>query len=102
MSTVLSVTTLPQAGLAAATVAVSAGLLLGVVPAGQAITNEQLVFLEAWRAVDRAYVDKTFNGNTWFKASHLTSLRTFICVAPSNITSLGWCTRRGLAVVPSA
>jgi hypothetical protein len=33
----------------------------------QAVTNEQLLFLEAWRAVDRAYVDKTFNGQSWFK-----------------------------------
>ena len=31
------------------------------------VTNEQLLFLEAWRAVDRAYVDKTFNGQSWFK-----------------------------------
>ena len=25
--------------------------------------------LQAWRAVDRAYVDKTFNGQSWFKVS---------------------------------
>lgn len=47
-------------------------MLLGAVPplpppAAQAITNEQLLYLEAWRAVDRAYVDKTFNGNSWFR-----------------------------------
>ena len=23
--------------------------------------------LQAWRAVDKAYVDKSFNGNTWFR-----------------------------------
>lgn len=62
----------PQAGVAAATAATSASLLLGVLPqlpppAAQAITNEQLLYLEAWRAVDRAYVDKTFNGNSWFR-----------------------------------
>lgn len=33
----------------------------------QAVTSEQLLFLEAWRAVDRAYVDKSFNGQNWFK-----------------------------------
>lgn len=33
----------------------------------QAVTNEQLLYLEAWRAVDRAYVDKTFNGQSWFR-----------------------------------
>jgi hypothetical protein len=35
--------------------------------AAHAVTNEQLLYLEAWRAVDRAYVDKSFNGNNWFK-----------------------------------
>lgn len=25
------------------------------------------MFLEAWRTVDRAYIDKTFNGQNWFK-----------------------------------
>lgn len=55
----------------AAMAAASASILLGALPlpplAAQAITNEQLVYLEAWRAVDRAYVDKTFNGNSWFR-----------------------------------
>ncbi|GMH36540.1 hypothetical protein BSKO_04408 [Bryopsis sp. KO-2023] len=32
-----------------------------------AITANNLLFLEAWRAVDRAYVDKEFNGQNWFK-----------------------------------
>ena len=32
-----------------------------------AITENQMLYLEAWRAVDKAYVDKTFNGNNWFK-----------------------------------
>ena len=32
-----------------------------------AITANNLLFLEAWRAVDKAYVDKTFNGVSWFK-----------------------------------
>lgn len=44
-----------------------------------AITNEQLVFLEAWRAVDRAYVDKTFNGQPWFKARN--TLRSILLQA---------------------
>jgi hypothetical protein len=61
-----------QAGITAATAAASASILLGVLPqlpppAVQAITNEQLLYLEAWRAVDRAYVDKSFNGNSWFR-----------------------------------
>ena len=41
-------------------------LLLPARPA-HAVTAEQLLFLEAWRAVDRAYVDKTFNGQSWFR-----------------------------------
>lgn len=36
-------------------------------PSAEAITSNNLLFLEAWRAVDKAYVDKTFNGVTWFK-----------------------------------
>ena len=36
-------------------------------PLSQAVTSEQLLFLEAWRAVDRAYVDKGFNGQSWFR-----------------------------------
>jgi hypothetical protein len=32
-----------------------------------ALTEENLVFLEAWRAVDRAYYDKSFNGQSWFR-----------------------------------
>eukprot|EP00854_Cymbomonas_tetramitiformis_P001447 gene1447-2068_t len=36
-------------------------------PTSYAISEENLLFLEAWRAVDRAYVDKTFNGQTWFR-----------------------------------
>ena len=44
-------------------------LPLAVVPAAPAgaVTEEQLLFLEAWRAVDRAYVDKGFNGQAWFR-----------------------------------
>ena len=32
-----------------------------------ALTEENLLFLEAWRTIDRAYVDKSFNGQSWFK-----------------------------------
>lgn len=42
------------------------------VPGASAVTNEQLLYLEAWRAVDRAYVDKTFNGQSWFKIREVT------------------------------
>ncbi len=40
----------------------------------QAITTEQLLFLEAWRAVDRAYVDKSFNNQSWFKVLIILSI----------------------------
>lgn len=26
-----------------------------------------MLFLEAWRTIDRAYIDKTFNGQSWFR-----------------------------------
>ncbi|GAV62212.1 PDZ domain-containing protein/Peptidase_S41 domain-containing protein [Cephalotus follicularis] len=32
-----------------------------------ALTEENLLFLEAWRTIDRAYIDKTFNGHSWFR-----------------------------------
>lgn len=31
------------------------------------LTEENRLFLEAWRTVDRAYYDKTFNGKSWFR-----------------------------------
>ncbi|KAJ7955510.1 carboxyl-terminal-processing peptidase 2, chloroplastic [Quillaja saponaria] len=33
----------------------------------RALTEENLIFLEAWRTIDRAYVDKNFNGQSWFR-----------------------------------
>jgi C-terminal peptidase prc len=51
--------------LAAASLAVATGLLSP--KTASAVTTEQLLFLEAWRAVDRAYVDKGFNGQAWFR-----------------------------------
>jgi len=59
-----TVQTRAVAALAAGVLATSA--LLPSLPAN-AVTNEQLLYLEAWRAVDRAYVDKKFNGQNWFK-----------------------------------
>lgn len=35
--------------------------------AAWALTEENLLFLEAWRTIDRAYIDKTFNGQRWFR-----------------------------------
>ena len=32
-----------------------------------ALTEENLLFLEAWRTIDRAYIDKTFHGQSWFR-----------------------------------
>eukprot|EP00887_Chlorella_sp_A99_P003436 scaffold7.g3436.t1 len=51
-----------------AAAALAAVLVAGLPRAAAAVTNEQLLFLEAWRAVDRAYVDKGFNGQSWFRA----------------------------------
>lgn len=65
--------TQPQADLlqvAARLAAAAAAAVLALGPSclpSQAVTSEQLLFLEAWRAVDRAYVDKSFNGQNWFK-----------------------------------
>ncbi|KAK9806765.1 hypothetical protein WJX72_001801 [[Myrmecia] bisecta] len=58
-----------KAGAVLAPLTLAATLSLGALlpPPAAAITNEQLLYLEAWRAVDRAYVDKTFNGQSWFR-----------------------------------
>lgn len=61
---------LQKAGLTLTSLGLAAAIALSswenVAPA-HAITPEQLLFLEAWRAVDRAYVDKSFNGQSWFR-----------------------------------
>ncbi|CAI9117991.1 OLC1v1019490C5 [Oldenlandia corymbosa var. corymbosa] len=46
--------------------AVTFGAAVSNTPAW-ALTEENLLFLEAWRTIDRAYVDKTFNGQSWFR-----------------------------------
>jgi len=38
--------------------------------------------MQAWRAVDRAYVDKTFNGQSWFKVKP-PYVTTFVCLLKS-------------------
>lgn len=66
-------------GLTAATAAavIAAGPISMVFPEpAEAITSNNLLFLEAWRAVDKAYVDKTFNGITWFKYRENTVKKT--------------------------
>lgn len=54
-------------GLASAALVAAISLSSFIAPPAQAVTTEQLLFLEAWRAVDRAYVDKGFNGQSWFR-----------------------------------
>ncbi|KAG7547136.1 C-terminal-processing peptidase S41A [Arabidopsis suecica] len=36
-------------------------------PPSWGLSEENLLFLEAWRTIDRAYIDKTFNGQSWFR-----------------------------------
>lgn len=40
--------------------------LHGFVPSALALTDEQKLFNEVWRIVDRAYVDDTFNHQNWW------------------------------------
>lgn len=62
-------------------------MLVPVTPPCDAVTSEQLLFLEAWRAVDRAYVDKSFNGQSWFKVR-----RTMLHAVHTGLTAqaVGW------------
>ena len=48
-------------------VAVGLGAACALSGGASAITENQMLYLEAWRAVDKAFVDKTFNGVNWFK-----------------------------------
>ncbi|XP_065047244.1 carboxyl-terminal-processing peptidase 2, chloroplastic-like isoform X2 [Musa acuminata AAA Group] len=49
-----------------AMLAISLSVTINKSPAW-ALTEENLLFLEAWRTVDRAYVDKSFNRQSWFR-----------------------------------
>jgi len=65
---------------ASCALAAAIGLHSFATPPAQAITTEQLLFLEAWRAVDRAYVDKTFNNQSWFKVKIIRPLQACCCI----------------------
>ncbi|MCM1985141.1 S41 family peptidase [Lyngbya confervoides] len=39
---------------------------LGFLPAAQAMTEDQKLFNDAWRVVNQAYVDETFNHQNWW------------------------------------
>ena len=54
----------------------------GLAPPANAITTEQLLFLEAWRAIDRAYVDKSFNNQSWFKVCSASTVLQFEPLLP--------------------
>lgn len=48
--------------------AAALSVVVGGPGAAAALTSEQQLFVEAWRSVDKAYVDKTFNGGTsWLR-----------------------------------
>ncbi|XP_068331985.1 carboxyl-terminal-processing peptidase 2, chloroplastic-like isoform X1 [Pyrus communis] len=47
-------------------VVMSASLSVSSTPSW-ALTEENRIFLEAWKMIDRAYVDKSFNGQSWFR-----------------------------------
>ncbi|KAL4854503.1 C-terminal processing peptidase [Chlorella vulgaris] len=70
-----------HAAVLALSAAVAASALIAT-PA-EAVTQEQLLFLEAWRAVDRAYVDKKFNGQNWFKASRCPAWQLYVPASPA-------------------
>ena len=52
------------------------GPTFSILPPAAAINSNNLLFLEAWRAVDKAYVDKTFNSVAWFKIREATIKKT--------------------------
>ena len=50
-----------------AALAAVVGISAAVPLYANALTEENLIYLEAWRAVYQAYFDGTYNGNNWFK-----------------------------------
>lgn len=54
----------------------AAALVAASAPPASAITDNQLLFLEAWRAVDKAYVDKRFAGQPWQRLRETTVKQT--------------------------
>ena len=63
----------PRAGIRAGVAGVAAGLAVGMMgapappPAALAFTEEQQLFLEAWRDVNQSYVDGRFGGRNWYQ-----------------------------------
>ncbi|QDZ20706.1 C-terminal processing protease [Chloropicon primus] len=55
-----------------AVVAAAAGLVAAVPLYANAVTEENLLYLEAWRAVYQAYYDGTYNSQNWFKLKEKT------------------------------
>jgi len=66
----------PGAPARQAAAALALALVLASPAPARAISDSQLLFLEAWRAVDRAYVDKSFNGQSWFRVREEAVKRT--------------------------
>ncbi len=78
--------------LAAAVIAFAASVPLHA----NAITEENLLYLEAWRAVYQAYYDGTYNGQNWFKLKERTlkengmqSRKETYAAIESNLSTLG-------------
>lgn len=56
------------AGICLLSLATSVSVLFGPADGVRAAYSQgQTLFLEAWRALDKAYVDKSFNGQQWFR-----------------------------------
>ena len=53
----------------AAVYAAIAGIAVSLPLYANAVSEENLLYLEAWRAVYQAYYDGTYNGQNWFKVS---------------------------------
>lgn len=48
-------------------IAAAAAAFLAQAPAALSLSDAQKLVAEAWRAVDQAYVDRTFSGQDWFR-----------------------------------
>ena len=63
----------------AAVYAAIAGIAVSLPLYANAVSEENLLYLEAWRAVYQAYYDGTYNGQNWFKVSGIERFLSWCC-----------------------
>lgn len=61
-------------------IAAAAAALLSHAPSALSLSDAQKLIAEAWRAVDQAYVDRTFSGQDWFRVRQRAVKRAYTSI----------------------